>query len=115
MYRSSYGDVLDHSSGNVREAERGAILQSIKLLEKAEAAGLNSQEAVAALLYVRRLWEFFVLQLADSENQLPQKLRADLISVGLGILKETDALGRKESKSFAPLIEISQSIADGLL
>ncbi len=96
MYRSSYSDVLDHSSGNVREAERGAILQSIKLLEKAEAAGVNSREAINALLYVRRLWEFFVLQLADSENQLPKKLRADLISVGLGILKEAEALARKE-------------------
>ncbi len=115
MYRSSYSDVLDHSSGNVREAERGAILQSIKLLEKAEAAGPNSREAIDALRYVRRLWEFFVLQLADSENQLPRKLRADLISVGLGILKEEEALRLKESKSFAPLIEISQIIAEGLL
>ena len=57
----------------------------------------------------------YLSSLGSPENQLPQKLRADLISVGIGLLKEADAIRRGESTDFASLKEISQTIADGLM
>jgi flagellar biosynthesis activator protein FlaF len=114
MYRSSYAEVLESAPRNVRDVERGAILQSIRLLEKAESAGVTSRESVEALHYTRRLWEFFISKLAESEHPMPQKLRAGLISVGIGLLKEVEAIKAGESKSFKDLKEISQIIADGL-
>ncbi len=114
MYRSSYSEVLENAPQNVRAVERGAILHSIALLERAETAGPGSKDGVEALHYVRRLWEFMLHGLANSENPMPDRLRANLISVGIGLLKEVEAVRAGQSKSFQSLKEISQIIADGL-
>ena len=115
MYRSSYIEVLDEAPQFTRANERAIILHSIWLLERAEEAGPKSREAIEALHFLRRLWEFLIIELGQSENQLPLKLRADLISVGIGLLKEAEAMGRGELSDFLSLREISQSIADALL
>jgi flagellar biosynthesis activator protein FlaF len=115
MYQSSYGEVLESASQTVRANERAAILHSIRLLDAAEKAGPGSREAVEALLFLRRLWEFFLTNLASAESQLSEKLRADLISIGISLLKESERIGRRQSADFAPLKEVSQIIADGLL
>jgi len=114
MYRSSYAEVLENAPQNVRDVERGAILRSIRLLEEGEKAGARSREGVEALYYTRRLWEFFLAKLAEPEHPMPEKLRAQLISVGIGLLNEIEALGAGETQSFKDLKEISQIIADGL-
>lgn len=114
MYRSSYAEILDNAPHNVRDVERDAILQSIRLIEKAERAGIHSRESVEALYYTRRLWEFFLAKLAETEHPMADKLRAELISVGIGLLKEVDSLSTGKAKSFRDLKEISQIIADGL-
>ncbi|MGO8952857.1 MAG: flagellar biosynthesis regulator FlaF [Rhodomicrobium sp.] len=114
MYQNSYGEVLEGASQTVRANERAAIVHSIRLLERAEEAGPGSREAAEAVLFLRRLWEFFLLHLANSESQLPKKLRADLISIGIWLLKEAERIKRGEAKDFKALKEISQTIADGL-
>lgn len=114
MYRSSYSEVMEDDPQLARANERAVILHSIQLLDRAEKAGPKSHEAVEALLFLRRLWEFLLVELGNSENQLPGKLRAELISVGIGLLKEADAISRGEFSDFASLKQISQTIADGL-
>ena len=114
MYRSSYSEVMEDDPQLARANERAVILHSIQLLDRAEKAGPKSREAVEALLFLRRLWEFLLVELGNSENQLPEKLRAELISVGIGVLKEANAISRGESDDFASLKQISQTIADGL-
>ncbi len=114
MYRSSYAEILENAPRNIREVERSAILQSIRLLEQAEKAGAGSREGIEALYYIRRLWEFLLTKISEPDNPMPAKLRADLISIGLGILKEEEAIRSGASKSFKDLKEISQIIADGL-
>lgn len=115
MYRRFYSEIMEDDPQLARANERGVILHSIQLLERAEKAGPTSQQAVEALFFLRRLWEFLLVELGSPENQLPQKLRADLISVGIGLLKEADAIRRGESTDFASLKEISQTIAAGLM
>ena len=115
MYQSFYREVLEDDPGLLRSHERAALLRSIQLLEKAEKAGVQSREAVEALLFMQRLWQFFLEQLASPENQLPPKLRADLISVGIGLLRQAEAIRLGQSRDFASLREISQTIANGLL
>jgi len=115
MYRRFYSEIMEDDPQLARANERAVILHSIQLLERAEKAGPTSQQAVEALFFLRRLWEFLLVDLGSPENQLPQKLRADLISVGIGLLKEADAIRRGESTDFASLKEISQTIAAGLI
>ena len=114
MYQNFYAEVLDGAPQTVRANERGAILHSIKLMELAERAGPQSLETVEALLFLRRIWEFFLIHLADQENQLPDKLRADLISIGISILREVERVRLGDSRDFTDLKAISLTIAEGL-
>ena len=114
MYQNSYSEVLEAAPQTVRANERAAILHSIRLLERAEEAGLDSNEVIDALMFLRRLWEFFLVHLASDKSRLPEKMRADLISIGLSILRESERVRSGEIEAIGALKEISQIIADGL-
>mgnify|MGYP003394859162 CR=1 FL=1 len=112
MYQFSYAEVLDETPQGARQRERQAIEQSIELLEAADKAGVKSREAVEALLFVRKLWAILVEDLAKTENDLPQRLRADLISIG--VMREAEQIRLEKSENFKGIIEVSQTIRDGL-
>jgi len=114
MYKFSYEETLSDSSGRHRENERLALEQSVALLKSAERAGPQSREAVEAIFFLNRLWSFFLDDLAKPENGLPDELRASLISIGIWMLKEADAISKGNSRNFAGLIDISNVIAEGL-
>jgi len=114
MYQFPYAEVLDETPQGARERERQAIERSIELLEAADKAGTQSREAVDALHYLRRLWSLLVEDLAKSENDLPEQLRADLISIGLWVIREAEQIRLEKSTNFRGIIEVSQNIRDGL-
>ena len=114
MYQFSYAEVLEETPQTARQRERHAIEHSIELLRAAEKAGVNSRETIDALLFVRRLWGILIEDLAKAENDLPQQLRADLISIGLWIMREADDIRLEKSANFKAMIEVSQSICEGL-
>ena len=75
---------------------------------------MRSREAIEAILFVRRLWGYLIEDLARPDNDLPQKLRADLISIGLWIMREAEQIRLETSSNFKGLIEVSTAIRDGL-
>jgi flagellar protein FlaF len=114
MYRFSYAEVLEETPQTARERERAAIDHSVELLKSAQIKGNASMECVEAIYFLRRLWAFLIEDLAKAENDLPKALRADLISVGLWIMREAEQVRLKESSNFKGLIEVSQLISEGL-
>jgi flagellar protein FlaF len=114
MYQFSYAEVLDETPQGARERERQALDRSIELLEAADKVGVRSREAIEALLFVRRLWSVLIEDLADPENDLPQALRADLISIGLWIMREAEQIRLEKSSNFRGIVEVSTVIRDGL-
>jgi flagellar protein FlaF len=52
--------------------------------------------------------------LAEPENELPDDLRASLISIGIWILKEADAVRIGEQGSISEIRDITAIIRDGL-
>jgi flagellar biosynthesis activator protein FlaF len=114
MYRFSYAEVLEDTPRTARERERAAIDHSIELLQAATGKGAKSREAIEAIYFLRRLWAIFIEDLAKPENELPQSLRADLISVGLWIMREAEEIRQERSENFKGLIEVSKLIAEGL-
>jgi flagellar protein FlaF len=114
MYQFSYAEVLDETPKGARERERQAIDRSIELLRAAEKSGARSREAMEAVLYVRRLWAFLIEDLARPENDLPKPLRADLISIGLWLMREAEQIRLESSENFKGMIDVSTSIRDGL-
>jgi flagellar biosynthesis activator protein FlaF len=114
MYKFSYEETLIESGGRQRENERLAIEQSVTLLKSAEKAGPQSREAVDAIIFLNRLWSFFLDDLAKPENGLPDDVRAKLISIGIWMLKEAQSISNGKSRNFAALIDVSNVIAEGL-
>ena len=72
-------------------------------------------EAGDALVYTRRLWTIFLDDLGSNGNDLPEDLRAQLISIGIWVSRKSNACAPAREDSFADLIEINAIIRDGLV
>ena len=114
MYKLAYANEVDDSPGSAREREARALDRSIELFQAAEAAGAGSREAIDAIVFARRLWSILLEDLARDDNALTEELRANLISVGLWVLRECEQIRLGQSEKFSSLIDISQSIRNGL-
>lgn len=114
MYQFSYADVQTDSVADARERERQLLSRSIHMLGEAQQRGPSSREAVDALHFMSRIWSTFVEDLGSEENALPKELRANLISIGLWLLREGEEVRQGRSDNFEGLIEVSQIIRDGI-
>ena len=89
--------------------------RAIELLRTAQQKGPGTREVFEALFYLRRLWSIFLDDLNNPENELPQQLRAGLMSIGIWINKEIERVRTGKTKDLTPIIEINQIIRDGLI
>ena len=114
MYQFSYAEIVQDTCGDARMHERQAMERGIQLLRLARDTGPESREAVEALHYLRSLWAILIEDLASAENDLPEKLRADLISIGLWVMKEVENIRFGRTTSFDDIIDVNQMICEGL-
>jgi flagellar protein FlaF len=114
MTFEAYETVVDESGYEARGRERQALSLGIDRLERLQKGRFSFEDQVQSLLYVRRLWTIFIEDLAHPENGLPEKLRADIISIGLWVVKESDRLREERSSDVVQLIEINRLIRDAL-
>lgn len=114
MYQFSYDDIQADSVADARDRERQLLTRSIDMLSAAAAIGHGSQEAVEALHFTSRVWSTFLEDLGSNDNALPKELRANLISIGLWLLRETEDVRQGRTNNFEGLIEVSQIIRDGI-
>jgi flagellar protein FlaF len=115
MYQFTYAEVVEDSPQEMRARERDALDRAVDLLRRANEAGPHSPEAQDALVYTRRLWNIFLDDLSSNGNDLPEALRAQLISIGIWVLKEVERVRTGAAESFADLVEINAIIRDGLV
>ena len=83
-------------------------------MERADIAGVTSHTATQAVFMVSRLWCHLIEDLGRPDNQLPAELRAQLISIGLFLIRATDEIRAGQRRNFVALIDISRCIAEGL-
>ena len=114
MYQFSYAEVKQESSATAREREREALDHALDVLTRAEEAGPRSREAIEAVYVTRNLWSILVEDLASPGNGLPEQLRARLISMGLWVMREGDAIRLGKTESFKAMIDVTAMIRDGL-
>lgn len=114
MYQRSYAEHLDDTPKDCRDRERRAFDVAIELLQNAEAGDPRSTDAVNAIHFLCRLWQALIEDLVNSDNDLPDVLRADLVSIGIWVIKETDLIRTGRSNNFHGLIEICSMVRDGL-
>jgi flagellar protein FlaF len=114
MYQFSYADIQTDSIADAKDRERQLLTRSIDLLAAARRKGLPSREAIEAIHFLNRVWTSFIEDLGSPENELPIELRANLISIGLWLLREAEEVRQGRSDNFEGLIEVSQIIRDGI-
>ncbi|MCW6508528.1 flagellar biosynthesis regulator FlaF [Lichenifustis flavocetrariae] len=114
MYQYSYSEILADSVTDSRAAERRALDHAVDLLHAAAKGEPHSQQENEALEFVSQLWAIFIKSLSSPDNDLPPELRADLISVGLGVIAEVTRISAGESRDFTSLADICGIIRDGL-
>ncbi len=114
MYRSTYSHTLEDDPAQARGRERAAFDHAISLLRDAEEDGPGSPKGVEALRFLERFWMLLLEDLANDGNELPQALRASLISIGIWISREAQDIRSGKVSNFGGLIEINSIIRDGL-
>jgi flagellar protein FlaF len=114
MFEFAYNEVVEDSPQVMRAREREAMGRVIAMLRAARAHGPRSREAIAALYYLRRLWAIFLDDLRNPDNELPERLRAGIISIGIWMNKEIDRVRTGQTDDLTPMIEINEIIRDGL-
>lgn len=114
MYKSLYKEVSADNTANTRETERAAFVRAISLLRAAQGQDPQGREAVEAIFFTNQLWCTLLEDLSKTDNGLPQELRASLISIGIWVLRRTEDIREGRTDDFAALIDVSQTICDGL-
>ncbi len=114
MYEFSYNEVIEDLPQVMRAHERQAMDRVVELLRVARTKGPGAREVIEALYYLGRLWAIFLDDLNNPENELPDELRAGLISIGIWMNKEIARVRTGQTTDLTPMIEINEIIRDGL-
>lgn len=114
MYQFSYAEIMEDGVADAKDRERQVLDRSLALLQSAKTQKGYSREAIEAIYFTRRVWIRFIEDLRSPENQLNDELRANLISIAIWILNETEKIRKRESLNFQGIIDITTIIRDGL-
>lgn len=115
MLISQYAEMQQDDQTEAREHERLAIDHSIALMEQAERKEQAPADAANAVLFASRLWTVLIEDLASPSNGLPKEMKAQIISIGIWILREIEGIRSGEKRSFSDVIMVSKAIREGLL
>jgi flagellar protein FlaF len=83
------------------------------LMAAAESDVNDYQTRMNALDWNRRLWTALASDCAQPENQLPEVVRARIISLSMWVGRHSTAIMKRE-EDFEPLIEVNRMIMQGL-
>ncbi|MEJ0067718.1 MAG: flagellar biosynthesis regulator FlaF [Pseudomonadota bacterium] len=96
-----------------REQERDIIALVTQRLRAASSAKDDAILLARAVSDNTTVWYILVSDLASEGNQLPVELRAQIVSVGLAVIRECEKLNKAEV-DLDFLISINQAIIEGL-
>jgi flagellar protein FlaF len=101
-------------SENPREAEYrlfGQVTRALMTAAEMEAEDIRAR--MDALDWNRRLWSALAADCSDPSNNLPESMRAQIISISLWVGRHTSAVMRGEEQ-IVDLIDINKIIMQGL-
>lgn len=114
MYAAYYSENYDISGTQLRSQESEAVNRIVEELETVKEIGAQSDKGKKALHQTLVVWSFLLEDLSNSNNDLPDELRANLISIGIYVIKEIERIRVGESQDIDFLIEINKMIRNGL-
>jgi len=96
-----------------RDSEYRLFGQVTRGLMEASDKGADLSQLAAALAWNRQVWSAMATDCADGRNQLPDQLRAGIISLALFVRKYSSSVLR-DGADISPLIDINRTIMQGL-
>lgn len=97
-----------------RSVEYEAVARISRQMQLAQAKGEKDFPALVEALHAnRKLWGIFAIEAANSDNPLPDQLKADLFSLAEFTRRYTSQVLAREA-SVDPLLEVNQAIMRGL-
>lgn len=114
MYQFPYAEIAQEDMRAARRREREAFDEVITRLAAGKQNGPLSRETAEALFYLDRFWKILMDDLAHAGNGLPDALKANLLSIGIWMLNEVEAVRFKRASSLDALIDINRLVRDGL-
>jgi flagellar biosynthesis activator protein FlaF len=96
-----------------RQTEYRLFGQITGALITAQRSGSGGGPLAEAIDWNRKLWRTLAADCLDDRNQLPQELRANIVSLSLWVTKYSKEVTRKGAP-LDPLIDINRSIMQGL-
>ena len=114
MYQSAYQDIMEAGAASTRSREKEALERSLHLLRQARNVGFRTHRGAEAIYTTNRVWSFLIEDLSLSDNELPDEVRANLISIGIHVLKRLADLRAGEATAADDIIDITEIIQEGL-
>lgn len=96
-----------------RQTEYRIFAQITGELIRAQENPDNIQALIKALDRNRRLWMILAADCREATNQLPDDLKARIISISIWVTKHSNAVARRE-ESIDELIDVNRTIMQGL-
>lgn len=101
----------ESSPAGLMMVERDALLRSARALEVA--GDLVTPELSDALHVNNQLWTALAFDCASDGNQLPQSLRANIISLAMWVVGHSAKVLKSEAR-VAPIVEVNRNVAAGV-
>ena len=114
MYRFSYAEVIEDAPKECRQREYEVFEHAISLLRAADGLPPGAPEIGKAVECLQRLWTALVEDLAHPDNELPDNLKAQLISIGFWVMRESGRVACGQHSDLTALIDINTTIQEGL-
>lgn len=96
-----------------RDAEYRLFGQVTRALIDAQGLPRTDRRVIEALDWNRRMWATFAADCASTDNQLPDALRAQIISLSLWVTSYASKVMRSGA-AMDPLIDVNRSVMQGL-
>lgn len=114
MQVSRYFETTRDRPQTKRSEEHEALMRVVTKLVSAQQHGIHSIEAIEATALLNNVWCRLLEDLASPDNGLDTELKARLVSIGIFLLKEIEAVRTGRSESLDALSDITRSLAEGL-
>lgn len=101
---------------NKREMDAAAFSQAAYVLDQAKQNMSDEDACEKALKYNQMLWSIIQADVAGDNNELPDELKANLVSLSIFVDKQTSkGLTNPTEELFDSLININLNISEGLM
>lgn len=114
MFNTAFSETIEDDQTEARTHERELLERAVRSIQEAEADPANFVLRISAIQFNVKVWSFFLQDLSNEENQLPDDLKATLISIGIYILKHLQRMRGDNEASFEAVVSINEAIMRGL-